>query len=122
MRDANLDAFLKNLLYRERTATTASPAAMLRSHFVQALLAVLPYTHGQSVAIRTSSTTVVYGGHEYCTMMPDVPAEGDRSSSSLCHESCHPLPEGYEIAPAYDDVINNVIAAFTWSTHGAHQL
>ena len=94
----------------------------LRSHYVQALLAALPYTHGQSVATRSSPTTVVYGGHEYRTMMPDVPAEGDWWSSSKCHESCHPLPEGYEISPATYDVINNVIAAFTWSTHGAHQL
>ena len=94
----------------------------LRSHCVQALLAVLPCTQGQSVATRIpgSPTTVVYGGHEYRTMMPDVPAEGDRWSSPLCHESCHQLPEGYEMAPANDDVINNVIAAFTWSTHGAH--
>ena len=93
----------------------------LRSHYVQALLAVLPYTHGQSVATRSSPTTVVYGGHEYRTMMPDVPADGGWSSS-LCHDSCYPLPEGYEISPANDDVINNVIAAFMWSTQGAHQL
>ena len=62
---------------------------------------------------------VLYGGYEYRTIMGNVPAAGN--TELLCHGlTCRPLPDGYEIAPADSDVITNVIAAFTWSTHGEH--
>ena len=60
----------------------------------------------------------IYGGYEYRTMMENVPVSG---TTLLCHDStCRALPAGYEIAPADSDVVINVIAAFTWSTHGEH--
>ena len=66
-----------------------------------------------------TNMAVLYGGYEYRTIMGNVPAAGN--TELLCHGlTCRPLPDGYEIAPADSDVITNVIAAFTWSTHGEH--
>jgi hypothetical protein len=72
-----------------------------------------------AASVASEAMAVSYGGYEYRTMMGNVPAAGN--TELLCHGStCRPLPDGYEIAPADPDVITNVIAAFTWSTHGEH--
>ena len=69
--------------------------------------------------LSSEAMTVSYGGYEYRTMMENVPVAG--TTDLLCHGStCRALPAGYEIAPADSDVVINVLAAFTWSTHGEH--
>ena len=63
------------------------------------------------------ATTITYDGWEYQTMM-----QTEFSSSDL---TCHPnseanalaMPDGYEVAPDDDDIIDSIVAAFPWETH-----
>jgi len=63
------------------------------------------------------ATTITYDGWEYRTMM-----QTEFSSSDL---TCHPnseanalaMPDGYEVAPDDDDIIDSIVATFPWETH-----
>jgi subtilisin family serine protease len=63
------------------------------------------------------ATTITYDGWEYRTMM-----QAEFSSSDL---TCHPnseanalaMPDGYEVAPDDDDIIDSIVAIFPWETH-----